>query len=160
MSKSVDLPTSDEIRDIIDQSDSRWFWSDGLTYIFHHELISSQRVSPLSFNVKLRTFEVNQIELSDLLNPETVAVTGYKLERIILYDDDSKTWSVDDVISDEELSPLEIRSLSNPENIIVELINCVGDDLIEQSEPEELMRIDVSNIHKSLRRLLADRSSD
>mgnify|MGYP001467573139 CR=1 FL=1 len=154
----MELPSSDEIKNIIDRSDDRWFWSDGLTYIFHHEVIGSQWVSPSSFNVKLRTFEVNEIKLSDLLNPETVEVTGYQLERIILYDEESKTWSVDEVIDDKELSPLEIQSLPDSAKIIVELINRVGDDLIEQSEPEELMRIDVNKIHNSLRRLLADRS--
>ncbi len=106
MSKLIELPKSYEIRNIIDKYDLRWFSSDGYTYIFHHEVIQSQRLSPLSFKVKLRTYEVNDISLSDLLRPETIMVSGYQLECEIIYNEVNSKWGVNSGINDQELVPL------------------------------------------------------
>ena len=160
MIKLIELPKSYEIRNIIDKYDLRWFSSDGYTHIFHHEVIQSQRLSPLSFKVKLRTYEVNDISLSDLLRPETIMVSGYQLECEIIYNEVNSKWGVNSGIDDQELVPLEIQSFPDSERIIVELINRVGDDLIDQSKPEDLMRVDITQIHSSLRKLLSNRSND
>jgi len=123
-------------------------------------VIQSQRLSPLSFKVKLRTYEVNDISLSDLLRPETIMVSGYQLECEIIYNEVNSKWGVNSGIDDQELVPLEIQSFPDSERIIVELINRVGDDLIDQSKPEDLMRVDITQIHSSLRKLLSNRSND
>ena len=159
MNNPIDHPTSNKIRNLVDQHDYRWFFSDSGTYIFHHEVIQSQRLSSLSFNVKLRTYEVSDICLSDLLRPEVIMVSGFQLECVLLYNEITSQWKVDGSIKDRELNLVEISTFPDPEEIILKLINRVGDDLIDQSEPEELMRIDVNKIHSSLRQLLSQRSS-
>jgi hypothetical protein len=159
LSKLIDIPSNEEIRNIIDHYDHRWFLSDSPTYVFDYGLVESQRLSPLSFNIKLRTYEVSDIELSDLLKPEMILVYGYLLEFVMLYNDVGDKWNIDSLIKNQELSGLNIRTLPNSEDITKNLINRVGDDLIDQFEPEELIKIDLNKIHSSLHELLSDRSS-
>jgi hypothetical protein len=159
-SEPITLPTINQIWEILSNYDHRWCLSEYPTYVFDYGLVKTQRLSPICFNIKLRTYEVHEIELSDLLNTETILVYGYILEFEMVYNGDDKQWEIDkSEIKNQELQGENINTLPNPEKILKNLINRVGDDLIEQSEPEDLMNIDLNKVHSSLRKLLSERSS-
>jgi hypothetical protein len=155
----VEIPNEAQILSILDKSEHRWFMSDGPTYIFNSEVRNTIRVSSVSCNVEVRTYEVHDLTLSDLLRPGEIMVWGYKIVFVILFNEANRGWEVEGAIDGIELKEVEMSALPDSVNLIDMLINRVGDEIIEWSEPEELMRVDTSKIHSSLRKILSKRSS-
>jgi hypothetical protein len=154
----VEIPTNLQILSIAEHADHRWFMSDGSTYIITCEVSNTSRISSLSCNVELRTYEVHDITLSDLLRPREIMVSGYKIVFVILFNEENGDWEVEGEIDGIELRRVEMSALPDSEDLIDMLINGVGDTVIEWSEPKELMRVDTNQIHSSLRKILSERS--
>ena len=154
----MEIPTNLQILSIAEHADHRWFMSDDPTYIITCEVSNTIRISSLSCNVELRTYEVHDITLSDLLRPREIMVSGYKIVFVILFNEEKGDWEVEGEIDGIELREVEMSALPDSEDLIDMLINLVGDTVIECSESEELMRVDTNKIHSSLRKILSERS--
>ena len=145
-------PSDHEIFDTMSRDNHMVLYAEDPWCILDYEVTKIDRVSESQFRVSVRTYETDK-NSDYLLSEMEIPISGYICECDIYFDDTSSQWKTDNWKDHEELGASDISTFPNSDHLLSHL----GELIIETSDPEDLLELDVDRVRPSFRAAVIER---